>query len=550
MLWQGLLVATAFSGILTVMQLALPLYSMQIFDRVIPTSSLPTLAALSLLMGALLFCMGLLDGSRAIILGRLASRIDLALHGRALSVAVESPTGTLFLRDIETSRVFISSPIAAALLDLPWSVAFVIAMFLLHPILGWLTIASGLLVLLLGLLAHFVTRHDRYLASRLSQTTMGVIETARRDRHASTAMGLQSASFRRTLELCLERITTIGKAYERQSWIDAACRGLRNMMQVVILACAAVLTMSHEVGVGTIVASSMLFARAIAPLERVGAGYQVIAGFASAWRRLSSLSAKAGSGAKLAIHPISGQISVERLTFGSPGRQNPVLRQVTFSLEAGKLLAVVGREGAGKSTLAKLLVGAMRPSMGDVRLDGSNLADFDRVELGRQIGFLPENVQLPDCSVAEVISRYERMNSDEVVRAAKLAGAHAMIQRLPDGYQTRIGTDPYLQSAGERQRLALARTFYRAPKLIVLDEPTAFLDDSGERDLIAAVHELKSKGSTIIVISRFPGFLHSADYLMMLDGGEVKLFADQYNMQDFLTPRLAASQDRADARAR
>ena len=543
-LWQGLVIAAVFSAVLALMQLGLPLYSMQIFDRVIPSNSLATLTALTLLMAALIVCNIILDGSRALILGRLSSRIDQALHRRLPATALDDRSADLFLRDIDTVRNFVSSPLATAVLDVPWSTAFLAAMFFLHPILGWLTVGSALTILLLGSVAHFCTRRNRATASNLSQTMLRVLQMAYEDRVTSLAMGFHSAALLQLNTLCSRRISALGKTYERQSWIEAVCRGFRNAMQVIILGSAAILAMSHDVGIGTIVASSMLFARAIAPIERIGAGFNVVAQFVGAWCRLSPpVHSSQPMTKRLSLPAITGQIKVERLTFGVVGRQQPVLKQVSFSLEAGQVLAIVGPEAAGKSTLAKLIVGALKPSAGSVRFDGSNIADFDPTEIGCQIGFVSGSLPRTNCTVSEMISRHRSSDPCEVVRAAKLAGAHSMIQRLPSGYQTRFDEVLCLQSAGERQRLALARAYYGAPRLIVLDEPTAFLDDGGERDLMAAVEELKSSGCTVILISRFQGFLHSADYLMMLDSGEVRLFADQTNIQSFRAPRLASSQD-------
>ena len=542
---QGIWIAAGFSALLNLFQLGLPLYSMQIFDRVLPTDSLPTLVTLSLLIIGLIFCSVFVDASRSLILERLAQRVDLALHRRATLAALNGNTsGLTVLKDIETIRSFIMSPLACAAFDGPWSVAFIVAMFFLHPLLGWLTIAACTLMFFMGIMAYVATDDSRVQSANIINIGRNILDEARHSTDTVSAMGMRPRILLHLVGLRRRyvRFGQIGAG--RQAWIDAASRGLRSIMQVLVLALAAFLAVSRGLETGAIVASSMLFARALAPVERIGSGAHILLGFFSAWRRASNLIKFTQPAiAHLELPALQGLIIASNISLYVPGRERPILRQINITVKPGQLLAVVGREGAGKSTLARILVGAMTPSHGTIRFDGSNITDFEPEALGQQVGFVSESIVMPIGSVTELISRGQVPDPVKVVRAAQLAGMHSTIQSLPSGYQTEVGEGCYLLSAGERQRLALARAFYGSPRILVLDEPTAHLDDSGETAFVEAVQELKKAGSTIIVISRLPGLLHLADQLIMLEFGEVRLAADQDQMQRFLVPRLATSQD-------
>ena len=542
---HGIWIAAGFSAILNLFQLGLPLYSLQIFDRVLPTDSLPTLVTLSLLIVGLIFCSVFIDASRSLILERLAQRVDLALHRRATSAALNGNTsGLTVLKDIETIRSFIMSPLACAAFDGPWSIAFIIAMFFLHPLLGWLTIIACVLMFFMGIVAYLATDGSRVQSATIMNIGRNILDEARQSTDAVSAMGMRPRLLLHLIRLRRHYLHFGQVGAGRQVWIDAASRGLRSVMQVLVLALAAYLAISRGLETGAIVASSMLFARALAPVERLGSGSHILLSFLSAWRRASTLIKSTQPAiTHLELPALQGLVVASDVSFRISGRERPILRQINIAVKPGQLLAIVGREGAGKSTLARLLVGAINPSHGTIRFDGSNIADFEPEALGQQVGFVSESTVLPTGSVAELISRGQIPDSVKIVRAAQLAGMHTSIQSLPSGYQTEVGEGRHLLSAGERQRLALARAFYGSPRILVLDEPTAHLDDSGETAFVEAVQELKRAGSTIVVISRLPGLLHLADQLIMLELGEIRLAADQDQMQRFLVPRLATSQE-------
>ena len=535
--------AALFSGVLSLLQLALPIYSMQIFDRVLPSDSLPTLAALSLIMIGLTIFSVFLDASRSIALGRVAARVDRALHARTMTHIFEAQRdGSATTKDIETIRMFIGGPLATIVLDAPWSAAFLTAIFMLHPLLGWLTAGASCLMLGLGVLSHSSTRMKRGQMAQASTITSGLLTAIDQQADTSAAMGMQRRLFRQLMALRL-RATDIGvEIGERHAWIDSAGRGVRSILQVGVLALAASLVLAKGMQVGAIVASSMLFARALAPIERLGSSFHAIANFCAAWRRAAKLlNVPQCKTPNFNLPEIRPYLTVHNVSLFLPQKSSFVLERVCFKANPGEVLVVVGREGAGKSSLVKILAGAIRPTHGDFRIDGSNVADFDQETLGRQVGYVSDSPGLLVGPIGTIISRGEAAQAEEVIQAAQLAGVHSIIQALPQGYNTRYDDHSNLLSAGHRQRLALARAFYNSPRLLVLDEPATHLDDSGEMALCSAIRHLKASGSTVIVVSRLPALLHLADRLLMLDQGVLKLSADQADIQRFVTPRLAAS---------
>jgi PrtD family type I secretion system ABC transporter len=540
---RGVLIAALFSSVHNFLQLVLPLYSMQIFDRVLPTGSLPTLTALSLLTVGMILCSVLIDGSRTAILSRVASRIDHALYSKAAEQALKPESGNLeALRDADAIRAFLTSPLCTVLLDAPWSIAFFVAIFLLHPGLGTLTAIAALLVIASAGAGHLLTQQLRATASSIVQEAHSTLESGISNRDAVLGMGMRPHILRQMAQLRTKALVATQLANDRQGWIEALTRGVRSAAQVAITAFATFLVIGHDVQPGVIMAGSMLFGRAIAPFERLGAGMSAIIRVVHAHRRAASLLTDFRPAPPLLELPaLKGALKVEDLCLAVSGRIDPVIAPTSFSVPAGTILVVVGEEGAGKSTLARLLAGSAKATSGVVRLDGSNVEHLQESTLGRQIGFLPQPVQLGRGSVAEIIARGESPDPEQVIQAATLAGAHAMIQRLPAGYQTFIGKGSCSLSAGEQKRIGLARAFYRLPPLLVLDEPTAHLDDTGQSAFIQAMLFLKQHRRTAVVIDPHPGLLRIADLLMMLEGGKVVLQADSKQMQSAIAPRLAAS---------
>lgn len=542
----AVLLVAFFSFALNMLHLALPIYSMHVFNRVLTSGNIPTLVLLTLLILFLIVCAIVVDGSRSVILSRMSFVLDAVLHRQAISVLLKGdPSGHDNLRFAERLRALQAGPLLTTLFDAPWSIIFVLAIYVLHPWLGHLTVISIMILAVVGMIGPALSSRGRSDVATASREISQELSNALSQREVVNAMGLRERTEAAIQGLYGRLIVSGSKAYEQQSWNDAAARGLRSVCQVGLLSLAALLVVTDEIPTGTIVAASMLFARALSPIERLGSGAHTIVEIAGMWRQIVARAQREGGARKrLALPRIKGALTVERVCVAVAGRSRPILGPLSFEVRSGEVLAVVGPQGAGKSTLARILAGALSPTSGTVRIDGTEPRHFDHEALGSQVGFLPEDIQLGSGTIATIISRGQEPVPEEVVKAAMLAGAHKVIQRLPNGYETLVQPGHLHLSAGERQQIALARAFYGRPALVVLDEPTTHLDDNAETDTVRAIKELKNGGSTIVVVSRFAGLLHITDRVMLLNEGVVRLLADQDKLAAMLGPKLATSSPR------
>lgn len=541
-LLQGGISAIVLSGFFNTMQLALPLYSMQVFDRVVPTGHLATLASLMLVMLGLSGCSFAVDAARAILMSRLASKVDKDLHSQALkSVFDHDNLDANALSDVSVIRNFVAGPISMAIMDAPWALVFLLAIFGLHMILGWTTLVVIVVMGAWACVGHAITYVGRTEALSWGATENALLQSARTDWQVTRAMGLKRSYMTRFDNAHRMAAHLLIAAENRQAWVDAGARALRNLFQISILTIAAFLTVDQRVQAGTIVASSMLFSRALAPVERLSMSFPTIIMLVAAVKRLRELQLPNRKACYLSLPLIKGDVLLDKVSVTATTRSEPLLSSVTFGLKAGTVLVIVGQEGAGKSTLARVLCGALTPTSGQVRIDGTSLPDFEPNELGPQIGYVPEAVRLEAGTVASIIARHGAPDDAAIVAAARMAGAHEMIQQLERGYQTIVRPNDHEVSAGQRQRLALARALYGSPAIVVLDEPTAHLDDAGEALIVEVIGRLKKRGATVVIVSRLASLVHLADRLIMLESGQVRLNADQSTLQSFAGLKLAAS---------
>jgi PrtD family type I secretion system ABC transporter len=536
-----------FSAGSNLLQLALPLYSMQVYDRVLTSGSVATLVALSLIVGVAIVAGALLDALRAKLLVRLANVLE--LHWRVplvrAALCPDRPRlsgGAASLHDLDTVKACVTGPGMAALADLPWSLLFTFVIFALSPLLGWLTVAAGMLLLTLAVVGEAASGRWSCDAQAQMRAAQRCLDVSLWGQDAVVSMGAEGAVRRRVTQLRDGAASSGSCGLDRSAWCAAATRGLRSLLQMAILMTAAWLVLSEQIPAGVIVASSMLFARALAPIERVAGAYRHLrAARDSLLLLLRSLVAETDRGRALSLPPLAGHVEVKGLT----GRRSPTaatsLQNVSFGLRAGEVVALLGATGSGKSTLGRLLVGATRPTAGTVRLDGAAVADWDPEHLGRQVGYVSQEPQLLEGTVAEVIARFGPIDDDKVVAAARRVGAHDLILRLPHGYRTTVGGIGGGLSVGERQYIALARAFYGEPKFLVLDEPTAHLDNNGEQKVLVAIAEAKSGGATVVVVSRLPSLRQMADHLLMLENGRMKFFRPHLELEKHLRPRLVAT---------
>ena len=535
-----LLVLTFGSNFLS---LVLPLFSMQIFDRVIPTANLSTLAWLGLIAISFLVCHLIVDGTRAAALSRIATCVEFRLLAfTATSGRARNGSRAGVFSEIDLIKTAISGTTAIAVLDAPFCIIFFLALYWLHPALGTIALLSPIPLSFVGFLCHRSTRKLRRQSAEHNARALSLLHQAQSlsDVSSASSTGRSLARFIASQRRIASELT-LGAA-EKQGWCDAALRGLRGILQVCVLAAAALLVINQDVNAGTIVAASMLFARALAPIERllaVGPGLRNIL--------LACSHLSAGKRAydrrtiPVTLPNLGGDISLHDVSIRSDAGR-AILDGVSLTLAEGTITVIVGPEGAGKSTLLRALVGAQDLTAGCIRIGGTNLKDIAPEQLGNEIGYLADDASLMSASAAQTITRMTDADPKAFLRAAIMAGAHEQIQLFPSGYQTLVGPGGHPTSAGERQRLLLARAFFGQPKLVVLDEPMTNLDEKGSGAVFTAIEDLKRSGSTIIIASRHPRFLYLMDRFLLIEDGKVKHDAVGDKIAEYSVPRMAANQ--------
>ncbi|HYG88267.1 MAG TPA: type I secretion system permease/ATPase [Azospirillum sp.] len=522
----GLIAALAFSFALNLLMLAVPLYSMQLYDRVLGSGSIETLILLSLMTAAALAAFGAFEMVRTCLLARLASRFEAVLTRPTVEQTAQlGGSGALGLRDLAQVRQALTGPAMAALFDAPWLPLALIAVWLLHPLLALFTGVSALCLASLAVANDRVARTPQRRASSSQLEAQILTDELARKAEAVRAMGMIDAMARRIGRLHGTALAGQQLAAERGGIVMGMTRAMRLAVQAGAMGLGAWLVLSQELTPGALLASSILVSKALAPVEQMVGTWKTVMVARESWGRLQRLLATVGTEpVPMPLPTPSGRLSVEAAGVRAiDGR--PLLHNVSFTLEAGECLAVVGPSGAGKSTLARLLTGVRAPDAGTVRLDGAQLDHHAPGELGRHIGYLPQDTMLFAGTVAENIARMAlQPDAAAVVEAARLAGAHDMIQRLGKGYETMLGDGGTPLSGGQRQRIGLARALYGLPCLVVLDEPNANLDGEGEAALMATLARLAEAGVTAVLITHRPQVLQRADKILVLDGGTMKSF--------------------------
>lgn len=520
--------AIVFSVAASLLMLTSPLYMLQVYDRVLGSRSEATLVALSLLITLLFLLMGIFDHARSRLLARIGARMQAALDRRVFAAALDAgsldpddPTATSAPRDLDALRQFWASPAITALIDMPWTPVFLAAIFLFHPLLGWLAIAGGAVILGLALLNQISTRraiartHAATLhADRAADRMVAEGETIR-------ALGMTGAAFDRWQKTRGLALTEGLRASDIAGANATASRTFRLFLQSAMLGLAAWVVLRGELTPGAMIAASILMGRALQPVEQAVAHWSTIQRAAEARNRLADLLARVPPPApRTALPRPKERLAAIQLAIRPPGQALPTLRGVSFTLDPGQALGIIGPSGAGKSTLARALIGLWPSAAGSLRLDGATLDQYDPDQLGRWIGYLPQRVTLFDGTIAENIARLAPPDDAAVVAAARKAAAHDMILRLPDGYDTRIDAAGGRLSGGQVQRVALARALYGDPPLLILDEPNSQLDNDGSNALNAALRAHKAAGGTAIVMAHRPAAIQECDLLLLLENGQ------------------------------
>jgi ATP-binding cassette subfamily C protein len=521
-----------FSAVINILALTGSIYMLQVYDRVLLSRSVETLVALSLITIGLYIFQGVLDVVRARILVRMGARLDEKLLSRVHYALVKMPLHGRAndagqpLRDLDTIRNFFTSQGPVALMDLPFMPLFLGFVFLLHPWLGWLATAGAIFLIILTLWTELASRKPTKEAVKLANERQSLADANRRNAEVLQAMGFADRAFKRFDKVNEEYLKTQEKVSDVAGGLGGVAKVTRYLLQSALLGLGAYLVLIGQAFPGVIIASSIAATRALAPIDLAIAQWKNFVAARQARTRLEDiLNALPPPVRRVELPAPRESVSIEGVTAFAPGGQKPIIQNVSFEIPAGKACGVIGPSAAGKSTLARVIVGVWALSRGKVRLDGAALDQWDQISLGLHVGYLPQDVALFDGTVAENIARFEEQPDDNaVIAAAKAANVHDMIARLPDGYQTRIGDHGAALSGGQRQRIALARALYKDPFLVVLDEPNANLDAEGEAAVTAAIDSVRKRGGVAIVIAHRPSALAAVDLCAVMKDGILAAF--------------------------
>ena len=525
--------AALFSVFVNLLMLTGPIFMLQVYDRVLGSRSQETLLALFILMAFLFATMGVLDYLRGRVLARIGTALQARLETRVFSAVLQraalSPRPDQVansLRDLDAVQRFIGSPAFAALYDIPFTPLFLAGILIFHPWLGILALTGGGILILLTVLNQLLTRAPSTEALRASLGAEHQALQIKNEAEMVRALGIQEAAFQRW-QLARSQAARANLEFSDQSGrFTTLSRTFRMFLQSAMLGLGAWLVLRGAVTGGAMIASSILLGRALAPIDLAIGQWRVIEQARDGWKRLAELLGhQPEAPPRTRLGRPKAHLKVENLTVLPPGQAQASLRMLNFEMRPGQALGVIGPSGAGKSSLARALTGVWRPAGGKIRLDGSALEHFDPAALGGIIGYLPQRVQLFDGTISENIAGMALApDAEAVIEAAKKADAHAMIQRLPNGYDTRVSAGGGMLSGGQMQRIALARALYGNPVFVVLDEPNSNLDNEGSTALNNAIREVKAAGGAVLIMAHRPAAIKECDLLLVLDGGAARAF--------------------------
>ena len=526
------------------------LFMLEVYDRVLPSRSVPTLVGLIILAGFLYAAQGILDLIRGRILGRIGTSLDETLNARVFDIVVRLPLtaggrseGLQPLRDLDNVRGFLGGMGPGAFFDLPWLPFYLAICFAFHVLIGVTALVGAVILVTLTVMTEFLSRAPARQALGLAARRNDLAAASRRNAEVLVAMGMSGRLTRRWVEANQNYLDGNQRASDVSGGLGAAAKVMRMMLQSAVLAVGAYLVIHQEATAGIIIAGSILSARALAPVDLAIAHWKSFIAARQSWHRLTGLleSMPARATPTLLQTP-SSRLSVEGVGIVPPGDQRLIVQDVTFALTAGNGLGIIGPSGSGKSSLVRALVGVWQPVRGKVRIDGAALDQWSSDVLGRYIGYLPQDVELFSGSVAQNICRFDpEATSDGIIAAAKDAGVHEMIIKMREGYDTQVGEQGTALSAGQAQRVALARALYGDPFLIVLDEPNSNLDTEGDEALTRAIRGARERGAIVVVVAHRPIGIEAVDQLLVLKDGRVQAFGPKETvLGQVLQPRVAA----------
>ncbi len=531
---MGLIYAGLLSGCITLLQLTVPFFMLQVHDRVITSQSVDTLRLLAVLCLAALALYGVLEFIRAITFQAIASgvvrRLNLPTIEAAIRSSLERGTsgGAQSLRDLNDLRSFITGQAITAPLEAFWAPIFLAVMFALHYIYGIVGLISVLVLIGLSLMSDMLSRHVMKEANDANIETISSIGSSMRHAETIESMGMLPALARRWRGAQLHAVDLYNLGHTRNRGMHAVTRSLRYSMQVTVLGIGAYLVIHGDVSPGSMMAGSVIMGRLLLPFDNVTGDWRQWVSALSSWRRVRTTLQESRSFRETAPTPrAEGDLVVDRVIYATAGSDVPILKGVSFTLSPGEVLGIAGPSAAGKSTLARLLVGVNKPTSGGVYLDGHNVYLWERGSFGNVAGYLPQSVSLLDGTIRDNIARMREADPAMVIEAARAAGVHELVGRLPLGYDTPVGDGRFTLSGGQKQRIALARALFGRPRLLVLDEPNANLDAEGEQALMRAIASARADGSIVIMIAHRMSMMQAADKLLVLQDGRVAQFGER-----------------------
>jgi len=540
---KQLILVGVFSGVVNLLQLTTSIYMMQVFDRVLASRVLDTLFWLSLIAGAAILVLALLEAARGQVMQRMAAWIEQRVAPESFVRAIEStlrgrPYKMEALRDLAVCRNWLGSPAALSVYDVPWVPIYLAVIFMLHPIMGWIAVGGAVVLFGLTLASELTTSKLLKEANTAAMASQRRADSISRNAEVIDTMGMLPAVIGRWRESVATMTVPQQRAADRASVLLAATKFFRLAVQIAILGVGAYLVLLQEITSGASIAGSIIMGRALAPVEQLIGGWKTLVQARQSFRRLQSFLAMPRLRPPgLPLPEPTGRLSIERVSYAFPGQAVAMVKGVNFALTPGESLAIIGPSAAGKTTLIRMLIGTLPPSAGNVRLDGADVYQWMREDFGRHVGYLPQDVELFDGTVFDNIARMGEAEPDAVYEAAMLAGCHDMILRLPNGYETQIGDGGMYLSGGQRQLIGLARAMFGRPKLVVLDEPNSNLDGDSEAGLIRALERLKVQGTTVVLVSHRPTLVQGVDKVLLMRDGAMEMFGPRAEvLKRLMTP--------------
>jgi ATP-binding cassette subfamily C exporter for protease/lipase len=521
----------AFSCVINILALAPSLYMLQVYDRVLGSRNETTLLMLTLLVLGLYLLSSMLEFARGSVLIRVGNRFDMLLNTRVFTASFEQNlrkaggNPSQAISDLTNLRQFLTGSALFAFFDAPWTPIYIAVAFLIHPMLGFITLGGSVILFVLAYITNVATEKPLGEANQAAIVASAFANNHLRNAEVIEAMGMLPGLRGRWFTQHRRVLTLQTIASDRAARISTITRFVRIALQSLILGAGALLVIEGSITPGMMIACSILLGKALGPVEMAIATWKHLLSVQSAYRRLDAILNEAPKrGMTMSLPAPLGKMQLENVIATAPGGMEAILKGLTFGINAGDVIGVIGPSASGKSTLARLLVGVWPAKAGTVRLDGADVYRWNKDELGPHLGYLPQDIELFEGTIAENICRFGAPDHEKVILAAQRAGVHDMVLRLPNGYDTRLGVDGASLSGGQKQRVGLARAIYSDPKLIVLDEPNSNLDDVGEAALVQTVLGLKSRGATVIVVTHRMNILMAVDKLLVMRDGLVTMY--------------------------